>query len=115
MNEPNESSRSGLILVVDDDGSPRDDVDVMLESFAKEIGAEIVRDRIVACPKCQHFSCVCQVLADHVEGCRYRLAVTCAIPIPCLTHDLEVCAPCGDVCTCEEIKKAKGEIDVSSE
>lgn len=101
-----DSSRSGLVLIVDDGGAPRDDVDDMLDSVAREIGVEIVRDKIVACEKCQHLFCVCQVLADHVQGCRFRLATTCAIPIPCLTHGLDVCVPCGDGCTCEEVKKA---------
>lgn len=96
-----------FVIVVDNHGAPRDDVDDMLDEFAKEIGMDIVRAPIVACDKCHHFTCVCQVLADHVEGCRFRLAVTCAIPIACEPHDLEVCAPCGDVCTCDEVKAEK--------
>jgi hypothetical protein len=97
----------GLVLVVDDGGAPRDEVDDMLDEFAKEIGAEISRAPIVACDACHHLSCVCQTLADHVQGCRFRLAVTCAIPISCVPHGLDVCAACGDVCTCDEVKKAK--------
>jgi hypothetical protein len=95
-------------LVVDSGGAPRDDVDDMLDALAKDLDMDIVRAPIVACEKCQHFSCVCQVLADHVLGCHYRLAVTCAIPIACEKHGRDVCAECGDVCTCEEIKIQKG-------
>ena len=84
-------------LVVDNNGGPHDDVDDMLDAFARDNDMDIVRGTIEACEKCQHFSCVCQVLADHVEGCRYRLAVTCAIPISCDKHGR-------DVCTCAEIK-----------
>lgn len=98
---------SGVTLIVDSNGASRDDVDDMLDDFAKEIGAEILRAPIVACEKCKHLFCVCQVLADHVEGCRFRLAVTCAIPISCVAHRLDVCGPCGDVCTCDEVKAEK--------
>lgn len=101
------AGRPDVVLIVDDGGAPRDDVDDMLDLFAKEIGAEVVRAPIVACDECQHLSCVCQVLADHVEGCHFRLAVTCAVPISCLAHGLDVCGPCGDVCTCDEVKKVK--------
>ena len=108
MSDPSPSSPAPrLTLVVDGGGAPRDDVDDMLDQFAKEIGADIVRAPIVACEACQHFECVCQVLEDHIPGCHYRLAVTCAIPIPCEKHGLDVCAECGDVCTCDEIRKKR--------
>jgi hypothetical protein len=108
---PPSSPTPGLTLVVDGGGAPRDDVDDMLDAFAKEIGADIVRAPIVACETCQHFECVCQVLADHLPGCQYRLAVTCAIPISCDKHGFDVCAECGDVCTCREIKTQKGVVN----
>lgn len=105
MSDPQSSSPAPrATLVVDSGGAPRDDVDDMLDEVARDLDMDIVRAPIVACEKCQHFECVCQVLADHVDGCRYRLAVTCAIPISCDKHGLDVCPECGDVCTCAEIK-----------
>jgi hypothetical protein len=48
---------------------------------------------------CQLIRCVCTDARKHVVGCIYRLALTCAIPIPCESHGEDVCPVC-DLCTC---------------
>jgi hypothetical protein len=50
------------------------------------------------CSVCGYLACVCEVLAAHKNGCRFRLAATCAIPVEC-DHGLDVCPTC-DPCTC---------------
>lgn len=63
-------------------------------------------DEIPHCTTCGHLACVCDILAAHVEGCRFRLAATCAIPIEC-DHGRDVCPIC-DPCTCAEIDGGRG-------
>ena len=53
-----------------------------------------------ACRNCQHFACICRVLASHAAWCRYRTAMTCAVGIEC-EHGRDVCPAC-DPCTCLE-------------
>lgn len=52
----------------------------------------------VGCTTCGHLACVCPTKAAHVEGCPYRRAVTCSVPIEC-EHGYDVCPEC-DQCTC---------------
>jgi hypothetical protein len=58
-----------------------------------------------ACKKCDHFACVCNILATHNEKCLYRLATT-GVAIEC-EHGYDVCPRC-DPCTCEEIPQPSG-------
>lgn len=53
---------------------------------------------IFACITCGHFACVCPVIRDHAEDCKYRRAVACAVAVEC-DHGLDVCPIC-DPCTC---------------
>lgn len=48
---------------------------------------------------CGHISCVCNILRRHGDGCRFRRAATCPVPIECDSHGSDVCAIC-DPCTC---------------
>lgn len=57
-----------------------------------------ITDRRAAGCDCGHISCVCAILRGHVDGCKFRLAATCAIPIEC-DHGHDVCPEC-DPCTC---------------
>lgn len=52
----------------------------------------------LACSTCGHFACVCGIRKKHAEGCRFRTAATCAVPIEC-DHGRDVCPVC-DPCTC---------------
>lgn len=54
----------------------------------------------IGCKACGHLACVCEVLADHREGCAFRRAATCAVGIEC-PHGRDVCPTC-DPCTCED-------------
>ena len=47
---------------------------------------------------CGQICCVCEILRDHKEGCQFRRAATCAVPIEC-EHGRDVCSIC-DECTC---------------
>jgi hypothetical protein len=48
---------------------------------------------------CNLISCVCVQARQHKLGCRYQMALTCAIPIACEAHGSDVCPTC-DACTC---------------
>ncbi len=52
------------------------------------------------CAECGHVSCVCGILADHVEDCMFCRSATCAVGIAC-EHGRDVCPIC-DPCTCDE-------------
>jgi hypothetical protein len=54
----------------------------------------------MSCLTCGHLSCVCRIKAIHVEDCRFRRAITCAVPIEC-DHGRDVCPVC-DPCTCPD-------------
>lgn len=86
---------TGMKMIVDGEGELPPD----LMALAQDLGAEIERGPIVACDICQHFSCVCEIRRLHKEGCRYRRAATCAVPISCEPHDRDVCPEC-DSCSC---------------
>lgn len=48
---------------------------------------------------CGLIQCVCQQARQHKNGCPLKLAMTCAIPIECNKHGLDVCPECTP-CTC---------------
>lgn len=79
-------------------------IDEAIKNVAEkfEMDIEVVKE-IPSCNVCDHFDCVCATQAEHKDGCHYRLAVTCPIPISCKEHGLDVCVECGDVCNCEEL------------
>jgi hypothetical protein len=56
------------------------------------------RGRVPDCD-CQLIQCVCPQARPHVKECRYRIALTCAVPIHCEEHGFDVCPHC-DPCTC---------------
>ena len=61
-------------------------VNKLAESLKRQ-DLEVFTDcKILACETCGHFACVCEVRTAHKDGCRLRLAVTCAIPISCDAH-----------------------------
>lgn len=47
---------------------------------------------------CNRISCVCEILREHADGCRFRTSATCAVGVEC-DHGFDVCADC-DPCTC---------------
>lgn len=49
---------------------------------------------------CGLIYCVCNQVRNHKPECRFRRAMTCAIPISCY-HEHDVCPEC-DPCTCKE-------------
>ena len=57
--------------------------------------------RIEACSTCGHFACVCDVKAEHMADCKYRIARAGSVAIEC-EHGYDVCPVC-DPCTCAEI------------
>jgi hypothetical protein len=61
--------------------------------------------RVADCD-CGLITCVCEEARSHKKECRYRLAMTCAIPISCDAHGYDVCPTC-DPCTCERPSPAK--------
>ncbi|MBG6211569.1 hypothetical protein IWQ49_006257 [Labrenzia sp. EL_126] len=59
----------------------------------------------INCTACGHIACVCAILADHQEACRFRLAATSAVGIEC-AHGRDVCPIC-DPCSCGEKTEAR--------
>jgi hypothetical protein len=57
----------------------------------------MARGRVPNCT-CECLQCVCEAVKGHTKECRFRIAMTCAIPIKC-EHREEVCMTC-DACTC---------------
>ncbi len=57
---------------------------------------------LVPADPCGHISCVCEIGRQHIKGCKFLLAATCAIAIEC-PHGYDVCPKC-DPCTCEEVR-----------
>lgn len=76
------------------DGDP----DPFVEQILTNLGIDFHYAPIEGCPKCKHLACVCETLKEHHEGCLFRLATTCSIPIEC-DHGFDVCPTC-DPCTC---------------
>lgn len=75
----------------------------MLEATGVEVVFEdekewMARGRVADCD-CQLLQCVCTEARKHKPDCRFRIALTCAIPIECEEHKFDVCPTC-DPCTC---------------
>lgn len=96
--EAEEQGGPKLVAIVDNGGTPVDEDDLMIEDALRSMGLEVVRGKIDPCKTCGYFECVCHIVANHEERCRYRVAATCAIPISCACG-YDVCAKC-DPCTC---------------
>lgn len=60
---------------------------------------EFLKESRVADCDCQLIQCVCLDARKHKKDCRYRISLTCAVPIACKEHGLDVCQTC-DPCTC---------------
>ena len=98
--------KQGVIIVLDDDDAP-DEFVVDLQGMFEVMGLEVLvenettflaRGRVVDCD-CQLLQCVCAEARRHAKECRYRFAMTCAVPIACDPHGRDVCPTC-DACTC---------------
>ena len=50
---------------------------------------------------CELIECVCTLARAHHRSCKFRRALTCAIPISCDDHGFDVCPTC-DPCTCRK-------------
>lgn len=55
------------------------------------------RGRVKDCD-CGLIECVCAQVRPHKPTCRYRVSMTCAVPISC-DHGFETCPEC-DRCDC---------------
>ncbi len=78
---------------------------ILLERAGYEVStgsieAHMARGRVPDCD-CGLIECCCTAARAHKEGCRLRLAMTCAIEVTC-DHGLGVCSEC-DPCTCSAI------------
>jgi hypothetical protein len=62
----------------------------------------LARNRAADCD-CGLIECVCAQARLHTKGCRFRLAMTCAVAIEC-DHGFDVCPEC-DPCTCPNEEK----------
>ncbi len=82
---------SFVLLVRKEDGSVDVRTDVSFEEYT-------AMGRVPDCD-CQLIQCVCAQARQHAKECRYRVALTCAIPITCEAHHEDVCSVC-DPCTC---------------
>ena len=49
---------------------------------------------------CGLIQCTCVTVRVHVMDCQLRRSMTCAVPIECDEHGLDVCPKC-DPCTCK--------------
>lgn len=72
-------------------GSPPNVREETLEKF-------MTRNRPSDCD-CGHIVCVCHIKKNHKDGCKFRLASTCAVPFEC-EHGFDACPTC-DPCTCK--------------
>ena len=83
-------------------GEPDAEIKDLLQRTADHFGMrlEVVEHDIEGCDACQLLFCVCHILAAHQEGCDYRLAMTCAVGIPCDDHKNDECSICYP-CTCK--------------
>ena len=78
-------------------------LDEAIQKLADKLGLDVVHGPINACPTCEHFTCVCDVMAQHEPDCKYRRAVCCSVAIEC-DHGYDVCTEC-DPCTCSVYKR----------
>lgn len=94
-------------VVLDGGGAPEAEVaDTERALLACPSVAEVRRGNIIGCPKCSTLTIegepcwVCEIIAEHPNPrCEFRFSATCAIPIECEAHELDVCAICSP-CTC---------------
>jgi hypothetical protein len=63
-----------------------------------ELDEFIAKNRVDDCD-CGLIVCVCSEARKHTKECRYRIAMTCAIPFECEEHNDYVCPIC-DSCNC---------------
>jgi hypothetical protein len=67
-------------------------------SYLEPFAVWTTRGRVSDCD-CQLLQCACAQARLHAKRCRFRIALTCAIPIACEAHGRDVCPHC-DVCDC---------------
>ena len=60
----------------------------------------------IGCETCGYLACICGIRAAHVDGCKFRLAATCAVPVEC-PHGRDCCPEC-DPCTCPQVVQVDG-------
>ena len=85
-------------LRYDDNGVPSPEMLAIGKDVAAALNMDFIEGPIVACLKCQHFACVCEILVTHKPDCKFLKAATCSIAIEC-EHGYDVCPEC-DPCTC---------------
>jgi hypothetical protein len=86
------------VTVVKETATPGD-LRLLLESPTK--------DRAPDCD-CGLIECVCAEARMHDESCRFRIALTCAVPIACEEHETGDICPICDACTCKKSEKDLG-------
>ena len=69
-----------------------------VREVANELGLSITLDP-KPCPDCKHFACVCKVINEHKQDCKFRIATAGSVAIEC-DHGYDVCPIC-DPCTCK--------------
>lgn len=113
MNKTEARPAQGVVILLNDEN--RHDHDFIREMCANFKALELTvsfeeeseytaRGRVPDCD-CQLLSCVCAEARTHAKDCRFRKALTCAIPIACEAHGYDVCPVC-DPCTCGPSKVA---------
>lgn len=115
MNKALEALKDGrtFIIFATDTGDYDESVVTRLEAFSKtgEIQPGMKRvtpeeyekhhsGRVKDC-FCKQIQCVCEMVRNHQETCKFRRAVLCSIPIACEEHDRDVCPAC-DACDCRD-------------
>jgi len=93
--------------------TPEEDNVLLVDPEGEILGWErfedyIARGRVVDCD-CSHLQCCCEAARRHVLGCQRRLAITCAVPITCEPHGLDVCETC-DPCSCPPRPKVDNQL-----
>jgi hypothetical protein len=101
-----EEPKKTLAILTRKDLTPDDELVKDVKAKLEALGYAVVfkdeeewmaEGRVTDCD-CQLISCVCVEKRKHKEGCQYRLAISCAIPIVC-GHGFDVCPTC-DPCSC---------------
>jgi hypothetical protein len=110
--EPEEAQvpRQTLAILTRKDMTADDPMIVEAKAMLEALGHTVVfqdeeeyfaQGRVPDCD-CMLLQCVCTEVRPHQKTCRYRVALSCAIPIECEEHGFDVCPVC-DVCTCKEM------------